>query len=134
MTGRMAAVTLVVRDYDTAIAFYCGALGFELLEDTKLSETKRWVRVAPAGGGAALLLARAEGQAQQSAIGNQTGGRVAFFLETEDFGRDHQAFTQAGVSFLEAPRHETYGIVAVFADPFGNRWDLIEHTAPGRSK
>ena len=78
MTGRMAAVTLVVPDYDTAIAFYCGALGFELLEDTKLSETKRWVRVAPAGGGAALLLARAEGQAQQSAIGNQTGGRVAF--------------------------------------------------------
>ncbi len=84
MTGRMAAVTLVVPDYDTAIAFYCGALGFELLEDTKLSETKRWVRVAPAGGGAALLLARAEGLAQQAAIGNQTGGRVAFFLETED--------------------------------------------------
>ena len=134
MTGRMSAVTLVVPDYDPAIQFYCGRLGFELLEDTKLSETKRWVRVAPAGGGTALLLARADGPEQRAAIGNQTGGRVGFFLQTGDFEHDHQAFTQAGVCFLEAPRREDYGIVAVFADPFGNRWDLIEPAASAARK
>jgi catechol 2,3-dioxygenase-like lactoylglutathione lyase family enzyme len=116
----------VVPDYDEAIAFYCGALGFELIEDTQLSETKRWVRVAPKGGGTALLLAKAEGPAQEAAIGNQAGGRVGFFLETDDFEGDHTAFTQAGVSFLEVPRREVYGTVAVFTDPFGNCWDLIE--------
>lgn len=128
MNQRLALVTLVVPDYDTAIAFYCGALGFELLEDTTLSNTKRWVRVAPRGGGTALLLARADGDAQQAAIGNQAGGRVAFFLETDDFDRDHAAFLAAGVHFTEAPRHEPYGTVAVFRDPFGNLWDLIELT------
>ena len=126
MSQRLALVTLVVPDYGTAIAFYCGALGFELLEDTALSGTKRWVRVAPRSGGTALLLARADADAQRAAIGNQTGGRVAFFLETDDFGRDHAAFLAAGVHFTEAPRREPYGTVAVFRDPFGNQWDLIE--------
>lgn len=127
MTGvRIALITLVVPDYDEAIAFYCAALGFDLIEDTPLGGTKRWVRVAPKGGGGALLLAKADGAAQTAAVGNQTGGRVAFFLETDDFARDHDDFQRAGVRFLETPRIEVYGTVAVFADPFGNRWDLIE--------
>lgn len=130
MTGRIALVTLVVPDYDAAIAFYRDGLGFDLLEDTPLSATKRWVRVAPKGGGTALLLARADGPAQDAAIGNQTGGRVAFFLETDDFARDHDRFRRAGVDFVEQPRHEPYGTVAVFTDPFGNRWDLIEPARP----
>jgi len=135
VTRCIAAVTLVVPDYDVAIAFYCEALGFELLEDTALSATKRWVRVAPSGGGTALLLAKAEGSGQQAAIGNQAGGRVAFFLETEDFARDHPAFAAAGVRFVETPRREVYGTVAVFCDPFGNKWDLIEPTgATDRAK
>lgn len=129
MTRRIAAVTLVVPDYDAGIGFYCGALGFELLEDTELSAAKRWVRVAPKGGETALLLAKADGPAQQAAVGNQAGGRVAFFLETDDFERDRAAFEAAGVRFLEKSRHEAYGKVAVFADPFGNRWDLIEYGA-----
>jgi catechol 2,3-dioxygenase-like lactoylglutathione lyase family enzyme len=123
---RIAAVTLVVPDYDAAIRFFVDALGFELLEDTPLGAGKRWVRVAPAGGGAALLIAKAVGAAQTAAIGNQTGGRVAFFLETDDFERDCEGFRARGVKFLEEPRHESYGIVAVFVDPFGNKWDLIE--------
>ncbi|MCI5074985.1 VOC family protein [Oricola sp.] len=126
MSARIATVTLVVPDYDAAIGFYCGALGFDLLEDTLLSQAKRWVRVAPKGGGTALLLARADGAVQATAIGAQAGGRVAFFLETDDFARDHKAFMSAGVEFLETPRREAYGVVAVFADPFGNRWDLIQ--------
>ena len=123
---RIALVTLVVPDYDAAIAFYCDALGFDLLEDTRVDENKRWVRVAPKGNGAALLLAKADGPPQEAAIGNQTGGRVAFFLQTYDFDRDHKAFQAAGVIFTEDPRREPYGTVAVFRDPFGNLWDLIE--------
>jgi catechol 2,3-dioxygenase-like lactoylglutathione lyase family enzyme len=123
---RIAAVTLVVPDYDAAIRFFVEALGFELLEDTPLGNGKRWVRVAPAGGGTALLIAKAVSAAQTAAIGNQTGGRVAFFLETDDFERDYEGFRARGVKFLEEPRHESYGIVAVFVDPFGNKWDLIE--------
>lgn len=126
MTARIATVTLVVPDYDAAIAFYCDALGFDLLEDTALSDTKRWVRVAPKGGGVALLLAKADGPSQTAAIGNQTGGRVGFFLETDDFARDHDAFRDNGVVFTEEPRREPYGTVCVFRDPFGNLWDLIE--------
>ncbi len=123
----IGAITLVVPDYDEAIGFYTGSLGFELVEDTRLSETKRWVLVAPRGSGETrLLLALADGDAQQAAIGNQTGGRVFLFLHTDDFDRDHAAMTAAGVTFLEAPRAEPYGKVAVFADPFGNKWDLIE--------
>lgn len=123
---KIATVALVVPDYDAALAFYLDKLGFDLLEDVDQG-TKRWVRVAPPGGGAALLLARAEGAEQVAAIGNQTGGRVFLFLETDDFARDHAAMTAAGVEFLESPRYEPYGTVAVWRDPFGNRWDLIEH-------
>lgn len=126
MKRRLALVTLVVPDYDVAIAFYCDALGFDLIEDTPQDE-KRWVVVAPPGQSAsALLLARAVNDTQRAAIGNQTGGRVAFFLETDDFARDHRAMIKAGVNFEETPRVEPYGIVAVFSDPFGNRWDLLE--------
>jgi catechol 2,3-dioxygenase-like lactoylglutathione lyase family enzyme len=126
VTARIATVTLVVPDYDAAIAFYCGALGFELIEDTVLDTTKRWVRVTPKGGGVALLLAKADGASQTAVIGNQTGGRVGFFLETDNFARDHDAFRNKGVVFTEEPRHEAYGTVCVFRDPFGNLWDLIE--------
>lgn len=123
---RVTALTLVVPDYDAAIDFYVGMLDFELREDTKLNETKRWVKVAPRGAKTALLLAKADGPEQEAAIGNQTGGRVGFFLETDDFARDHAAMLAKGVKFKEEPRHEPYGSVAVFADPFGNLWDLIQ--------
>lgn len=127
MSQSIATVALVVPDYDEAISFYCGALGFELVADTDLGGGKRWVLVAPVGGrGARLLLARADGPDQLARVGDQTGGRVGFFLETDDFARDHARYLSAGVEFLEEARHETYGSVAVFADPFGNRWDLIE--------
>lgn len=123
-------VTLVVDDYDRAKGFYCGVLGFECLQDTSLPEAKRWVVVKPRGGeGAALLLALAVDEAQTRAIGNQTGGRVGFFLKTDDFARDFAAMTAKGVRFLEAPRHEAYGTVAVFSDPYGNTWDLIQPSA-----
>ncbi|WFR95607.1 VOC family protein [Rhizobium tumorigenes] len=123
-------VTLVVNDYDAAKVFYCGTLGFDCLQDDVQADGKRWVVVQPPGtDGAALLLARAEGENQRAAIGNQTGGRVGFFLKTDDFDRDHATMLDKGVTFLEAPRREIYGTVAVFADPYGNRWDLIEHSA-----
>ncbi|MEO1659496.1 MAG: VOC family protein [Pseudomonadota bacterium] len=126
MSQTIANVTLVVPDYDAAIAFYVDQLGFSLLEDTTLTETKRWVRVAPRGAETALLLAQADGAAQEAAIGHQTGGRVGFFLHTDDFARDYAAMKNNGVTFREDPRHEAYGSVAVFEDPFGNLWDLIE--------
>lgn len=127
MTRRVALATLVVADYDAAIAWYTGALGFRLLEDTWLGDGKRWVVVAPQDdAGAALLLALASGEAQAARVGDQTGGRVAFFLHTDDFARDHVAMRARGVEFLEAPRREPYGTVAVFADLYGNRWDLLE--------
>ena len=126
MKPRIGSVTLVVDDYDDAIAFYTGALGFELIEDTQLDADKRWVRVAPAGGGAALLLAKAANDAQRAHVGDQTGGRVCFFLETDDFSRDYAAMLARGVRFAEAPREEDYGTVAVFLDLYGNRWDLLE--------
>lgn len=125
MSRAIATVTLVVADYDEAIVFYCGKLDFKLIEDTPLDD-KRWVVVAPDGGGARLLLARAADDQQRGAIGNQTGGRVMMFLETDDFARDHQRMLAAGVTFLEEPRHESYGTVAVFIDLYGNKWDLIE--------
>lgn len=122
-------VSLVVDDYDHAKNFYCDGLGFDCLEDTVQPEGKRWLVVRPSGGeGAALLLAEATDDAQRAAIGNQTGGRVGFFLETDDFARDHQRFLKAGVVFQEEPRRELYGTVAVFADLYGNLWDLIERT------
>lgn len=123
-------VSLVVDDYDRAKLFYCDNLGFTCIEDTPLGEGKRWVVVAPKGGnGAALLLAQAVDEPQRAAIGNQAGGRVGFFLKTDDFARDHGAMLARGVRFIEEPRHEAYGTVAVFADPYGNTWDLIEHSA-----
>ncbi|HZX77360.1 VOC family protein [Lysobacter sp.] len=125
----LASVTLVVADYDEAIAFYRDALGFDLLEDTDLGGGKRWVRVAPKGAETALLLAQADGEAQRASVGRQTGGRVGFFLHTDDFARDHATMQAKGVRFLEAPRHESYGTVAVFEDLYGNRWDLLEPKA-----
>ncbi len=125
--SRLSLVSLVVADYDEAIAFYVGVLGFELVEDTALGGGKRWVVVRPRSEeGSGLLLARASGEAQSARVGDQTGGRVFLFLETDDFERDHAAWSAAGVRFLEKPRHEPYGQVAVFEDLYGNRWDLIE--------
>lgn len=125
---RIGLVSLVVADYDQAIDFYTQKLGFELLEDSPREENKRWVRVAPQGaGGCELLLAQAANEEQRSRIGNQTGGRVFLFLETDDFARDYAAMQQAGVGFTEQPRREPYGKVVVFSDPYGNLWDLIEY-------
>ncbi|MEV5513491.1 VOC family protein [Streptomyces flaveolus] len=128
---RIALVALVVDDYDEAIRFYTEALGFRLAEDAPRPDGSPWVVVEPgaAGQGTALLLARAEGDAQRARIGDQTGGRVGFFLYTDDFARDHARMTAAGVTFLEDPRHEPYGSVAVFQDLYGNRWDLLQPAA-----
>ena len=127
MTQAVATVALAVRDYDEAIGFYRDRLGFELIADTPLGGGKRWVLVAPKGGkGARLLLAVADGPEQAARVGDQLGGRVGFFLETDDFARDHASFAEKGVRFLEPPRHEAYGSVAVFEDLYGNKWDLIE--------
>ena len=125
MTARIAAVALVVPDYDAAIAFFCDVMRFRLVEDIDQG-SKRWVTVEPAGGGIRLVLARAEGDRQKRAIGDQAGGRVWLFLQTDDFAGDHARMLAAGVVFEEAPRHEVYGTVVVWRDPFGNRWDLIE--------
>ena len=125
MSLTISAATLVVDDYDRAISFYRDVLGLALLSDTPLGGGKRWITIVGAGG-ARLLLAQADGATQAAAIGNQTGGRVGFFLETDDFERHHARLVEAGVRFLEAPRHEAYGSVAVFEDIYGNKWDLIE--------
>ena len=130
MALKVTTVTLVVDDYDRAIGFYRDVLGLEFVADTALGAGKRWVVVAGAGG-ARLLLAKADGNAQVAAIGHQTGGRVGFFLETDDFEGDHARLVEAGVTFLEAPRHEVYGSVAVFEDLYGNKWDLIEPQTAG---
>lgn len=123
----VATVAVVVRDYGEAIAWYTDKLGFVLEQDVDLGGGKRWVTVTPAGAsGARLLLAEAGDDKQASRIGDQTGGRVFLFLETDDFHRDHQAMLAKGVVFREEPRHEAYGTVAVFQDVVGNLWDLIE--------
>ena len=127
MPQHLSAITLLVPDYDAGIAFYVGQLGFTLIEDRTMPAAKRWVLVAPPGSRETrLLLAKADTPAQTARIGDQTGGRVAFFLTTDDFARDHAAMLAKGVVFLEEPRQEPYGTVAVFCDPFGNKWDLIE--------
>ena len=127
MRQDLAAVALLVPDYDDAIAYFTGALGFDLVEDTPLSADKRWVRVRPPGSdGASILLARAASDEQRAAIGRQGGGRVWLFLHTVDFAADHARLVAAGVNFTEPPRREPYGTVAVFTDRYGNRWDLIE--------
>lgn len=130
MAQRLSLVALVVPSYEAGLSFYVDTLGFSCERDEVMGGGKRWVVVAPPGGaqtsGTALLLARAVDARQHAAIGNQAGGRVGFFLETDDFARDHEALRARGVTFEEEPRHEPYGTVAVFSDPFGNRWDLIE--------
>lgn len=126
MTQRLASIALLVRDYDEAIAYYTQKLGFDLLEDTDLGGGKRWVLVRPPGGnGASLLLARATNAEQARHVGNQSGGRVFLFLHTDDFAGDYARLKAAGVKFEEEPRQESYGKVAVFADLYGNRWDLV---------
>jgi catechol 2,3-dioxygenase-like lactoylglutathione lyase family enzyme len=129
MKQHIAAISLVVPSYDEALDFYVGTLGFDLVEDTRLSATKRWVLVAPKGATETrLLLAEAASDEQRAAIGRQTGGRVFLFLQSDDFHRDYQSFLRRGVRFLEKPRIEEYGTVAVFQDPFGNKWDLVEYS------
>ena len=134
MRQSLAMVAFLVREYDEAIDYFTGTLGFTLLEDTPLTAEKRWVRVAPPGSsgnpGIALLLARATTPAQQAAVGNQAGGRVGFFLDTDDFARDHALYVTRGVRFVEQPRREAYGMVAVFEDLYGNRWDLVGRVTP----
>ncbi len=127
MPQSIANVTFVVRDYDEAIAFFTQKLKFALIEDTPIDNKKRWVVVAPQGGnGSALLLAKADSPEQSLYIGNQTGGRVAFFLHTDDFWGDYQKMKSNGVKFAEEPRSEPYGTVAVFFDLYGSKWDLLE--------
>lgn len=128
MKQQIAHLALVVADYDEAIEFYTQKLNFVLLEDTPLSETKRWVRVAPQGTtGCCLLLAKAVGEEQRSRVGNQTGGRVFLFLHTDDFWRDYHQMIANNVKFVREPSQEEYGTVAVFEDLYGNLWDLIEN-------
>jgi catechol 2,3-dioxygenase-like lactoylglutathione lyase family enzyme len=125
--SHLGMITIVVDNYDEAIEYYTTALGFTLIEDTKMSETKRWVVIAPdTNGGAQLLIAEATTDEQRAAIGNQTGGRVGFFLYTDDFDRDYARMQEHHVAFTEEPRHEEFGKVIVFADKYGNKWDFIE--------
>jgi catechol 2,3-dioxygenase-like lactoylglutathione lyase family enzyme len=133
VTQSLGLVSLVVRDYDEALAFYVGKLGFTLVEDTPIPEQKkRWVVVAPPGStGARLLLARASSPEQTARIGNQTGGRVFLFLHTDNFARDYDAYRRNGVEFVRPPKREPYGTVAVFRDLYGNLWDLIQPLATG---
>lgn len=125
MPQKLGAVALIVRDYDEALAFYVGKLGFDLIEDKPMGD-KRWVLIAPKGGQTRILLAKAATLEQTKAIGNQSGGRVFLFLNTDNFARDYAAYLAEGVKFHETPRHEPYGTVAVFEDLYGNLWDLIE--------
>lgn len=131
MSPSLALVSLLVREYDEALAFFTGALGFRIVEDRAREGGRRWLVVAPpCGSGASLLLARAANEEQVRQVGNQAGGRVWLFLETDDFGRDHRAMRERGVHFTEEPREEPYGTVAVFRDLYGNRWDLLQRKDP----
>jgi catechol 2,3-dioxygenase-like lactoylglutathione lyase family enzyme len=123
----LALVTFLVQDYEEAIDWFTARLGFLLVENTSLGQGKRWVVVRGGATGAALLLAQAANERQRAAVGNQAGGRVGFFLETDDFDAAHSRMVNAGVRFLEGPRTESYGKVAVFEDLYGNHWDLIQH-------
>ena len=127
MNQNLTHIALVVNDYDETIKFYTEKLHFNLIEDTKLSETKRWVIVAPPGNsGCSLLLAQASGEEQKSRVGNQTGGRVFLFLHTDNFERDYQNLIDKKIKIIRQPQKEVYGTVAVFEDLYGNLWDLIE--------
>jgi predicted enzyme related to lactoylglutathione lyase len=135
MPQHISLFTVTVRDYDEALAFYVDRLGFERLEDTDLGGGKRWVRVRPKGStGAGILLARAATDAQLATVGNQTGGRVFIFLETDDFRRDYEALVARGVTFVRPPAEEAYGTVAVFEDLYGNRFDLVGRKSATRSR
>ena len=134
MKQALALISIVVRDYDEALAFFADILGFTVVEDTYIPEQdKRWVVVAPPGSGAGLLLARAADSEQESRIGNQTGGRVFLFLHTDDFRRDYQRYRAKGVEFVREPRQEVFGTVAVFRDLYGNLWDLIQPPASSQA-
>ena len=122
----LGMITIVVDDYDVAISHYVNELGFTLIEDTVLTPEKRWVIVAPGDAGGKILLAKAANEAQTAAIGNSTGGRVGFFLYTEDFNEIYELFRSRGIEFTETPRQESFGQVVVFRDKYGNKWDLIE--------
>lgn len=127
MTQRIAHIALVVKDYDEAIKFYTEKLAFQLLEDSRLSEVKRWVLIAPRGSKeCCLLLAKAANEEQMTRVGNQTGGRVFLFLHTDDFWRDYKDLLEKGINFVSPPREEVYGWVAVFEDLYGNLWDLVQ--------
>ena len=127
MKQRLASVTLVVKDYDEALRFFLGKLSFELVEDTKLTDQKRWVLISPAGdNNCCILLAKAVGERQVASIGNQTGGRVAFFLHTDNFWRDSERLKKNDVHFIRPPEEQEYGTVAVFEDLYGNLWDLVQ--------
>ncbi|GAB2959869.1 VOC family protein [Hymenobacter coalescens] len=127
MAQRIGAISILVRDYDEALAYYVGVLGFRLVEDTDRGAGKRWVLVAPSAPDATpLLLAQAATDEQRALIGRQGGGRVWLFLNTDDFAGDYARYAARGVQFLEEPRHESYGSVVVFADCYGNKWDLLQ--------
>jgi len=129
---RLALLAILVPEYDEGIDFFVNTLGFDLLEDTPMADDKRWVRVGHPGQATAFLIARAVGD-QRAAIGAQGGGRVWLFLETDDFHTDYDQMLAKGIHFETPPRNEPYGIVAVFHDPFGNRWDLIQFARPDRA-
>jgi catechol 2,3-dioxygenase-like lactoylglutathione lyase family enzyme len=131
MGESISAVALVVHDYDEAIHFFTHRLRFAVVEDAALSPSKRWVMVRPPGGGTALLLAKAASPEQAARVGDQTGGRVFLFLQTDYFWRDYQDMKRRGVRFTEEPREEEYGTVTVFLDLYGNRWDLVQHRPIG---
>ncbi len=127
MKQQIGSVTFLVKDYDEAIEFFVNKLQFDLIEDSQLNETKRWVVVSPKGSsGTSLLLAKATTEEQERSVGNQTGGRVAFFLHTDNFNRDYERMMNKGVNFLESPREEKFGRVAIFQDLYGNKWDFIQ--------
>ena len=123
----LGMIAIVVDDYDQAISHYVNDLGFTLIEDKEMTPEKRWVVVAPSSDGARILLAKAANDIQKAAIGNSTGGRVAFFMYTTNFNETYNAYKSRGIEFIESPRQETYGQVVVFKDKYGNKWDLIEH-------
>jgi uncharacterized glyoxalase superfamily protein PhnB len=136
MKQQIMQLALVVKDYDEAIAFFIKKLKFTLIEDTKLNESKRWVRISPPGSqnDCCLLLAKAVGEQQLAAVGNQTGGRVFLFLETDNFYRDYESMLKNGVEFVRAPAEESWGTVAVFRDLYGNLWDFIERKNDGNKR
>jgi len=128
MSTTLGMIAVVVDDYDLAISHYVNDLGFALIEDTSLSPEKRWVVIAPNSQGARILLAKAANSQQEAAIGNSTGGRVAFFLYADNFTETYQNYLARGVEFTETPRNESFGQVVVFKDKYGNKWDLIENS------